>query len=155
MLQRPVPRLPCHALFACLCHNPMAATLVCVAPASFITMCARIIQFCKDCPAGSYTTGTELSSPCTVFLHLPSSPSSSICVFASSIQFTSRSQGLHWAAGYLPVLAQGSQRLHLGSLATPFKCPVGWHMACQVRVSCLQQLETEKKEGSVTKRGTF
>jgi len=39
----------------------------------------------------------------------------------------------------------GSQRLHLGSLAILFKWPVGWHMACQVRVSCLQQLKTKKK----------
>ena len=112
-----MPCLPASALTPCLLpfflHLPLCPS---------ITMCARISTCCKDCPAGSYTTGTELSSPCTVFLHLPFS---SICVFASSIQFTSRSQGLHWAAGYFPVLAQGSQRLHLGSLATPLQMSCG------------------------------
>ena len=104
-----MPCLPASSLTPCL------LALVCICPSPSITMCARIIAqvagtalqaapltivfacvgdqplFCKDCPAGSYTTGTALSSPCTVF--------------ASSIQFTSgRSLGLHWAAGYLPVL---------------------------------------------------
>ena len=115
--------------------HPVLQGLPCRQPHTGTALVQLVHRFCVLHPSSPF-----------VFLHLPSA--------ASSIQFMSRgSQGLHWAAGYLPVLAQGSQRLHLGSLATPFKWPVGWHMACRVRVSCHQQLKTEKeKKGDLLNR---
>ena len=83
---------------ACLCYSGLFR--VCLAmpclPASAITPCLLPLfalplhhpspcapgspVFCKDCPAGSHTTGTASSSPCTICLHLPSSSYLCFCI---------------------------------------------------------------------------
>ena len=164
--------MPRHALSACLCHNPLPATLVCVCPCVHsITMCTRIIAQVAKTALQAAAHGD-----CIVAARAPFC----VCLRHPSCSCHGGSLGLHWAASYLLVHFKGkawdcigqpatflfisrgkpgtalgsrlpscscigSQRLHLGSLSTLFKWPVGWHMACQVRVSCLQQLKTKKK----------
>ena len=57
--------LPCHALPACLCHDPMPAALVSYLPL-FITMCARIIALAAGLPCRQPHHGTALvaRAPC-------------------------------------------------------------------------------------------
>ena len=127
------PRLPCHASFACLCHDPMPAALVCIAPCHHPTMCARIIQqvFCKDCPAGSPIIHHSLCF-CILYIH---SRGARDCIEQPDT----------------------SRFLYKGH----FKWPVGWRTVCRVRVSGLQQLRYEGRKGKkkrfseTKKRGTF
>ena len=50
--------LPCHASFACLCHDPMPATLFALPLCYHHHVRQDHLQvFCKDCPAGSQTRG--------------------------------------------------------------------------------------------------
>ena len=86
---------PCHALAACLCHNPMPATLVCVCHCVHSSPCAPGSSVLQRLPCRQLHHGDCIEQPVH---HL---------VFAcvQTIHFIARrSQGLHWAAGYLPVL---------------------------------------------------
>jgi len=64
----------CHASFACLCHNPMPATLFALPLCHHHHVRQDHPVFCKDCPAGSLITGLHLSSPCIHFVFLHPSP---------------------------------------------------------------------------------
>ena len=102
--------LPCHALFACLCHNPMPATLVCVCPCVHsITMCARII---------AQAAGTALqAAPSTIVF---------ACVHVHPVHHREE-PGTALGSRLPPCTCAHScihfmnQRLHLGSLAPCFK----------------------------------
>ena len=122
------PHLPCHALFACLCLDPCLLPLLYLPLCHHPTMCTRTISFsvfCKECPAGSHTTRTALRSPCIVCIQ-------------SILCFTS----IHSKEPETALCSPATSFLHKDQ----FKWPVGWRMACRVRVSCLQRLKTEIKE---------
>ena len=132
---RPVCATAACSAFALPCSPASAITHacypICICPCVSIHHHVRQDRpvFCKDCPAGSHTTGTALSNPCTVF-----------CIVHPFLFISRGKPGTALGSRLLSCPCIGSQRLHLGSLATLFKWPVGRRMACRVRVSCLHQL---------------
>jgi len=111
----------------------MPATLLAFAPVSIHLHVRQDQRVLQGLPCRQPHTGTALVQPVHRFV---------FCIFhllaSMSIQFIAgRSQGLHWAAGYLPVLVFTA---HLHSFHEPetafgqpgsllHKWPVGWRIA--------------------------